>query len=277
MQLQKIFKKFLDVSRKSGEKIDNIHDIDCFDSSNKFSFYSFKDHLSKQNDSNLNHQLFYKKFEKKAYDILDIQSEHRPNELFVFECLPTMEENNNRFKQENEEENKSTKRMIKNLESFVSSLPNKHREKRTGELIQTYQMLMEKTENTSSIQINETGQPTKSIEIPELVQNFSHDFWIHKIKSKLLNGESISDEDLVYLLLIRLKYADVQQNGFVLEDFPENLKQKRILDSHKVTPNLVFLIDGVLDSRNAQLSLYLKQMSYLRFLQTKIKHLDVSS
>jgi adenylate kinase family enzyme len=153
---------------------------------------------------------------------------------------------------------------------MVKDLPGNHRQKRNQELFHVYHQQLENTENATKIQVTETGQDDRWLQIPELIQNFSHDFWIHKIKAKFLEGETISDEDLVYLLLVRLKFADVQQYGYVLEDFPENLKQKRILDSHKVTPNLVFLIDGVLESRTKQLAAYLNQISYLRFLEKSL-------
>ena len=240
-------------------------DIDYLPEEEQISIYPVQEHLSKQDQGRKILQNFYSKFESKTHEILNIESVPTQSTDFL----------------ESKPENKSvstpeekTEKMGTLLQNMVDNLPLETQEARLQSLSQIYESLIEPTENCFSLTITETGQEKQNILIPELIQNFSHDFWLRKIKTKVVKGESISDEDLVYLLLIRLKFADIKQRGFVLEDFPENLKQKRILDSHGVIPHLVFLIDGVLESREKALSASLIQLSYLRHVRTTLRTLD---
>jgi hypothetical protein len=258
--------------RKSGERVSSCFDVDYLNEDSPV-IYSCQNHLSKQDPGRSILQNFYNKFEEKCHQMLNTESKSSKTVDFFEDQSKHLIKD--KVDPEKEEENKQ-KEMEIILQNMINGLSFDHQENRMNELSIYYKSLVESTENTFSLKIHETDKKVENLTIPELVRNFSNDFWIRKIKTKLLENQIISDEDLIYLLLIRLKFADVQKRGFVLEDFPQNLKQKRILDSHNVIPHLVFLIDGL--SKNSQTTLkeHMKQLLYLRSLQSSLMNNDFS-
>lgn len=235
--------------------------------------FSCQGHLAKQDQGRSILSSLFSKFEKKSRQILQANPDPgREEPVGLFDQQPPQD--NAGSGDEQDEQDADTRHMQELLQNLVNGLGLEHERDRSNQLSLLYESLAEPTRNEFGVRIVETGEQRRMVQIPELVQNFSSDFWIRKIKKKVLDGETISDEDLIYLLLIRLKFADVRRRGFVLEDLPKNPKQKRILDSHNVIPHLVFLIDGVGQSAQASVASNFKQLGYLRLLRDSLQTRD---
>ena len=63
------------------------------------------------------------------------------------------------------------------------------------------------------------------------------------IYENLINNKLISDEIVIGILKARLDRADCKLHGFVLEGFPKNDSQLKLLESMRLEPNFVVVLD----------------------------------
>lgn len=90
-----------------------------------------------------------------------------------------------------------------------------------------------------------TQLSSSDLQIPELfscIKTSASDLAFKTIQKKILRGDKLSDSQKVYLVYKAIRSASESERGYVLEEFPENTNQLRMLASLGCLPRLVFNI-----------------------------------
>lgn len=58
--------------------------------------------------------------------------------------------------------------------------------------------------------------------------------------TQLKNGQLLSDEQIVVMIMKRISLSDCQKKGWVLDGLPQNKKQAELFDAEGVVPLAVF-------------------------------------